>query len=196
MVQYVAFGQQVNKDKSKERKQSLLNFYALLKPPICWAKENSLQTEPWAGVLVMAQPGKLRQQESSKWEETGKVNRHWGDSPSTKHPLQPPRVHRMPPCSGTQTVEVLLLITLTTRKHSLVMNSLIHPLLAFPVHPLLGQQQKYFAWKLLIPENHLKGAPPLFLHCTLARGDYSRQGISFPTHVLQKTALSSSGVIS
>lgn len=45
MVHCVPLGQQVNKDKSKERKQSLLLSYALLKPPISWAKENSLQTE-------------------------------------------------------------------------------------------------------------------------------------------------------
>lgn len=93
--------------------------------------------------------------------ESGRRQGKWRGTDVIYHPLQPPWVHRMPLCSGTWTVAVLLLITLTARKHSLVINSLIHPLLAFPVHPLLGQQQKYFAWKLLISANHLKGAPPL-----------------------------------
>lgn len=195
MVQHVAFSQQVNKDKSNERKQSLLLSYALLKPPISWA--NSLQTEQRDGRMaplpeldMMIQSGSLRQQESWNWEDTEKVNRQWCDPPSTKHPLQPPQVHRMPTCSGTWMAAVLLLITLTARKHSLVMNSLIHLLLAFPVHPLMDQQQKYFAWKLLISANHLKGAPPLFLHYTLARGNYSGQRTWLPTPMCYRKQLS------
>lgn len=41
-------------------------------------------------------------------------------------------------------------------------NSLIHPLLGFSVQPLLGQQQSYSGWKLLVSVRRLKGAPALF----------------------------------
>lgn len=41
-------------------------------------------------------------------------------------------------------------------------NSLIHPLLGFSVQLLLGQQQSYSGWKLLVSVRRLKGAPALF----------------------------------
>lgn len=93
-------------------------------------------------------------------------------------------------------VAVLLLITLTARKHSLVMNSLIHPLLAFPVHPLLGQEQRYFAWKLLLSASHLKGDPARFALHIGHKKLLQAEDLIPNTHVLQETALSSSGVIS
>lgn len=94
-------------------------------------------------------------------------------------------------------VAVLLLITLTAyRKHSLVMNSLIHPLLAFPVHPLLGQEQRYFAWKLLLSASHLKGDPAHFALHIGHKKLLQAEDLIPNTHVLQETALSSSGVIS
>lgn len=164
MVQYVAFGQQVNKDKSKERKQSLLLSYALLKPPISWTKESSLQTEPWAGVLAQRdwQEGTSARagHDGPAWETEAAGISRLGEDMESEQALMWFTMHQAPTSTqnasvrcenasliaglqwpGTGTVAVLLLITLSARKHSLAMNSLIHPILAFPVHPLLGQQQ-------------------------------------------------------
>lgn len=83
---------------------------------------------------------------------------------STVH--RAPNIHLGPckstSCSRTQAAAALLLIVLTGREHILVMNVLIHLLLAFCVQPLLGQLQSYFGWKLLVSGSHLKGDPAHF----------------------------------
>lgn len=94
-----------------------------------------------------------------------------------------------------QTVAALPLVIPTAREPILVTNSPIHPLLAFSVQSLLGQQQSYFGWKLLVSVNHLKGAPALFALHIGQRKLFQTEDLIPGTHVLQETALFSSGVI-